>query len=60
MRDDRSAAALRRGVHFKAYGAMKAKATLPTMSVQVLVGDDVAITTGNWETIKTGWRVQLE
>ena len=46
-------------VNFKAYGAMKAKATLPTMSVQILVGDDVAITTEIWETIKTGWRVQL-
>ena len=47
-------------VNFKAYGAMKSKITLPQMSVQILVGDDVSISTQTWETIKTGWRVQLQ
>ncbi|MBY0280139.1 hypothetical protein K2Z84_32805 [Candidatus Binatia bacterium] len=47
-------------VNFKAYGAIEAKATLPTMTVQIVVGDDVAVSTENWETIKNGWRVQLQ
>ena len=47
-------------VNFKAYGAMESKITLPQMSVQILVGDDVSISTQTWETIKTGWRVQLQ
>ncbi|MBM4246362.1 MAG: hypothetical protein FJ148_21605 [Deltaproteobacteria bacterium] len=47
-------------VNFKAYGVMKARTTLATMSVQILVGDDVAISTQHWEAVKTGWRVQLE
>lgn len=47
-------------VNFRTHGAMRAKTTLPQMSVQILVGDDVAITTQTWETIKTGWRVQLQ
>jgi uncharacterized repeat protein (TIGR01451 family) len=47
-------------VNFKAYGAFKAKATLATMTVQIAVGDDVAVSTETWETIKNGWRVQLQ
>ncbi len=43
----------------RAYEEMSSTATLATMSVQLLIGDDAAVTTSTWAAIKTGWRVQL-
>jgi len=46
-------------VNVKGYKEMSTTATLPSMDVQLLIGDDVAVSTSNWLTVKSGWRVQL-
>jgi hypothetical protein len=46
-------------LNVRAYEEMSAKATLATMTVQLLIGDDVAVATGTWAPLKSGWRVQL-
>jgi len=43
----------------RAYEEMSASATLASMSVQLVIGDDAAVTTSTWAQIKAGWRVQL-
>ena len=45
-------------VAVKAYGDMSA-ATVPTMTVQVLIGDDVYFTRATWRTTKTGWKFEF-
>jgi cysteine-rich repeat protein len=52
---------LKHGVYHvtvKAYGDMSA-ATVPTMTVQVLIGDDVYFTHATWLRTKTGWKFEF-
>lgn len=46
-------------INIRGFEEMSSSATLATMSVQLLVGDDVALATNVWSPLKTGWRVQL-
>ena len=46
-------------LNIRAYEEMSATATLASMSVQILIGDDAAVATSTWSPLKAGWRVQL-
>jgi hypothetical protein len=46
-------------VNVKGYAEMTAKANVPNMTVQVLIGNDVSISATTWTQIKVGWRAQL-